>query len=57
LSASWKGEKSVEDLPIDLEELQKMVLSERTANQKLRGMCGIYMYLKRDSKNLEDLHI
>ncbi|XP_056015434.1 centrosomal protein of 162 kDa-like isoform X3 [Ostrea edulis] len=36
LSASWKGDKSVEDLPIDLEELQKLVLSEKTANQNLR---------------------
>ncbi|XP_062608444.1 centrosomal protein of 162 kDa-like [Saccostrea cucullata] len=36
LAASWKGDKSVEGLPNDLEELQNLVLSERNANQKLR---------------------
>lgn len=36
LAASWKGDKFVEGLPNDPEELQRVVLSERSENLKLK---------------------
>lgn len=38
LASSWKGDKSAESLLNDPEELQKVVLSERSKNLKLKGL-------------------
>ncbi|XP_078339007.1 centrosomal protein of 162 kDa-like isoform X2 [Crassostrea virginica] len=36
LAASWRGDKSTDGLPNDLEELQKAVISERKENHRLK---------------------
>nr|XP_022288721.1 centrosomal protein of 162 kDa-like isoform X3 [Crassostrea virginica] len=36
LAASWKGDKSADGLPTNLEELQKAVISERKENHRLK---------------------